>query len=337
MNNNLLMSASIKWNNNVKLILSDVDETIADVYTPASADMILSINKLLSRGIKLFMVSGGGLKSINERVALRVDSKLRKNILIAHCSGAEVWGFDDAGELNPNPYYSLYDEKVTDSQKIKWREIVNTAVEKFKLTKFETMPVKEFQNITGNDPFSIMFADRGPQITLEFPNSYKLDDGQLRVVGNTLGITIPEHEGTHDLRVPIINYLNSEYLRHNLPVNSKLAGVFALDNPIQGIDKTYAIKFVLENKSLLKKLDLPENIEKMSSSIEIWGDKFVQKKGGTDFQMCKAVEMRVRTIDFREEDINEFPPGYNIQIWDGENTLHEGLLEFLKLSGFIDV
>lgn len=323
------MNSEIKWNPNVRLVLSDVDETIADVYTPATPQMIVSLNKVLEKGVTLFMVSGGGLDSIRERVADRIKPNLRKQILIAHCSGAEVWGFDRGGKLNQEPYYGLYDTKVSNSQKKLWREIIDNAVSRFKLETFKTMPVKEFKLLTGGNPFAVMLADRGPQITFEFPNSYEMSADQLEQVQSRLAIKLEKHEETYDLRIPVMNYLKEEYEKEKLPINSKLSGVFALDNPIKDIDKTYAIRNILENKELLNSYGLPNDIETKAELIEIWGDKYSQKKGGPDFQMCKAVTPQARAIDFRKEDPNELELGYNIKIWQGQKFLHEGLLEFL--------
>jgi hypothetical protein len=50
--------------------------------------------------------------------------------------------------------------------------------------------------------------------------------------------------------------------------------------------------------------------------------------------MCLAVDPKVRAIDFRKEDESEFPKGYNIIVWEGDKHLHEGVLEYLNLSGY---
>ena len=322
--------ASFKLGSEIKLVLSDVDETIADVYTPATNEMISALSKILQKGIVLFLVSGGGLKSIQERITDKIDASLRHKILIAHCSGAEVWGFNSEGNLNPQPYYGLYDQKLNDNDKKRWREIVKNIVAKYQLKTFETMPVKRFAEVTHGDVFSIMYVDRGPQITLEFPNSYELTNDQKEYIESKLNIQIPEHEGTFDLRIPIMDDLNELYKNDKLAVKSKLSGIFALDNPIEGVDKTFAIKYVLENAKIMTSLGLPKGIENMPSLIEIWGDKFGQKKGGADFQMCRAVSPQVRSLDFRVENTQEFVPGFNIVNWDGEKRLHEGLLEYLE-------
>jgi hypothetical protein len=46
--------------------------------------------------------------------------------------------------------------------------------------------------------------------------------------------------------------------------------------------------------------------------------------------MSEALPPTVRSIDFRKEDPKEFPKGYNIVLWDGEQHLHHGLLEYLR-------
>jgi hypothetical protein len=46
--------------------------------------------------------------------------------------------------------------------------------------------------------------------------------------------------------------------------------------------------------------------------------------------MSEALPKEVRSIDFREENPDEFLPGYNTVVWQGEKHLHHGLLEYLQ-------
>ena len=322
--------ATITWNPKIKLILADVDETIADVYTDATPTMIEELNKLLQQDVVLFLVSGGGLQSIMDRVINKVTAELRHKLLVAHCSGAEVWGFDKTGGINNLPHYGLYDQKMSDEQKVEWRKIVDVIIKKYQLKLFETMPPDEFVKQSKGNLLAVMYVDRGPQITFEFTNSIDLSETQKCEIENKLSIQIPKHEGTYDLRIPVMEELANLYKKHRLPVVAKFGGIFALDNPLEGVDKTLAIDYVLQNNDLLREMGLPEDILNRPESMEIWGDKFNQKKGGSDFNMCKAVPKSVRTIDFRLEDYDGMQEGYNIQIWDGEKHLHEGLLEYLQ-------
>lgn len=74
---------------------------------------------------------------------------------------------------------------------------------------------------------------------------------------------------------------------------------------------------------------LPEDLTS-PSRYEVWGDKYSILHGGTDRHMSEALPATVRSIDFREENPSEFPEGYNIVLWDGQQHLHHGLLEYLQ-------
>jgi hydroxymethylpyrimidine pyrophosphatase-like HAD family hydrolase len=304
----------ISFNPSVKLILSDVDETIADVYTDAEAEMIERLEDLLKENRHLFLISGGGLESILNRVALKIAPQLRHLILIGHCSGAEVWGFTKEGDLRDRPFYSIYEDKFTDKQKSLFRKLTEQVITEFKLETFPTMPVSEFIKITKKDPSSIMYVDRGPQITLELVNSYnmKAADGTFT-----------------DLRVALAHRFDQLFKENDLPIESSLGGVFALDLKIKGVSKITAIRYILDNDMAIHGYDLALNKGKESKEIEIWGDKF-STISGSDRYMCLAMPKNVRAIDFRQEPLEELPQGYNIVIWDGEKRLQQGCLEYLN-------
>lgn len=317
----------LEFNPSLKLVLADVDETIADVYTKATPAMIIALNSMLSDGKALFLVSGGGLQSIRERVVDLLKPELRHKVIVAHCSGAEVWGFQKGGEINSEPYYGVYEGHFTDDQKRTWRKITNQLIEKYHLKTYPTQPRQAFIEASQADPLSIMLADRGPQITFEFTNSINLTLEQKEEIEKLTGVVIPQTHGTYDLRYPIMEDARTLYAEANLPIQPHLGGIFALDHVIDGVDKTRAVKHVLDDVNILASLDLQRDDINDVNELEIWGDKFSQKKGGPDFQMCRAVSPQVRAIDFREK--TDLPEGYNIQIWNGEKHLHEGLLEYL--------
>lgn len=320
----------ITFNHSLKLVLADVDETIADVYTDATPEMIDELNSFIAEGRVLFLVSGGGLQSIRERIVDKLRPDNRHRVLIAHCSGAEVWGFEKGGEIKSTPYYGVYDQQFSPEAKIKWREVINDIIEKFHLKTYPTQPKPNFIKTSNADPLAIMLADRGPQITLEFTNSTNLTLDQKVMIEKTIGIKIPLHHETYDLRYPVMDEITKLYETAHLPVLPHFGGMFALDSIINGVDKTRAVKHVLEDETILAGLGLSKKDIDHTTELEIWGDKFSQKKGGPDFQMCLAVSPQVRTLDFRPEEQAEIPAGYNIQLWDGDNHLHAGLLEYLQ-------
>lgn len=324
--------ASIKFNYKIKLALSDVDETIADVYTPASQEIIYELDRFIEKDRILFLVSGGGLQSIRERVADRIRADLRHKVIIAHCTGAEVWGYKEGGKPEEKPYFGVYDDQFNDDQKKLWRKVVEEVIKRFDLKVFPPQTKVDFDEISKGDPQCVMLADRGPQITLEFINSINLNLKQVGKLEKDLGIKILFNHGAYDLRIPVMKEFEKLYTKYRLPIIPRLGGIFGLDSVIEGVDKTRAVKYVLENEGLLKRLGFRREDINDIDEIEIWGDKYSQKKGGPDFDMCRAVDTRVRAIDFRQEEPEELPEGYNIKIWDGKKHLHEGLLEYLKTS-----
>jgi hydroxymethylpyrimidine pyrophosphatase-like HAD family hydrolase len=320
------MLSTIKWNNRVKLILSDVDETVADLYVNATPEMISELTQLLEEGKVLFFVTGQGLESVQRRIIDFLPQKLRKNILIGHCSGVEVWGHDEQGNRRAKPFYSVYEETLTEDQKKTWRQLVAQVVQEFEFKTFPTMPVKEFVEKYGDDPLTVMLEDRGPQITFEVVNGYDLSVQQAQ----QLSIDVPETHGAYDIRIPLVERADQLFQAANLPITSRLGGTFAVDFAVKGVSKTTAVKYAMENPAILATVGLQSSDLQDSNTIEIWGDKFSRLRGGTDRHMSEAVSKEVRSIDFRQELPDEFEPGYNIVVWDGERNLHEGSLEYLQ-------
>lgn len=320
------MSPIIKWNPKVEFIISDVDETIADLYLDASSETIRELEKLLGEGKALFLISGQSIKSIQRRITNHLRRELRWRIIVGHCSGAEVWGFDRRGDLRIKPFYSLYRASVSQSQRKKWREVIQNLIAEFKLKVFPATPIAEFKKKTGNDPLAIMVEDRGAQITFEVVNAYDLSPKQI----SELQVKVPNTHGSYDLRIPILERAEKLLEEHDLPITPRLAGVFAIDFAIKRVSKTTAIKYVMEHDAILHSVGISKEELKNPKHIEAWGDKFSATRGGTDRHISEALSKEVRSITFREENPSEFLEGYNIVVWDGKKHLHDGLLEYLK-------
>jgi hydroxymethylpyrimidine pyrophosphatase-like HAD family hydrolase len=316
----------VKFNKKVKLIVADVDETIADVYLPADQAMVRELSSLLREGKSLFLVTGQSVKSLQWRIIGSIPEKLRKNILIGHCSGAEVWGFNKEGNLRDKPFYSLYESSITQEQKDKWRQIVHQMTNEFNLSTHKTMPIAEFKKVVGDNPRDVMLEDRGPQITLEVVNGYNL----TRAQADKFNVPVAESNGTYDFRIPIIERMQLLLNQANVPITARLAGEFALDMAIKGVSKTTAIKRAIGDENILATLGLNKKDLENPESIEVWGDKFSTIRGGTDRYISEALSKGVRSIDFREENPSEFEPGYNIVLWKGKQHLHCGALEYLQ-------
>ncbi len=325
------MEAGIRWNDKVKLIVSDVDETVADVYREAAPEMITELSNLLQENKAIFFITGASLVRVRQRIIDKIPPSLRKKILIAHCSGAEVWGFDQNGLLNEKPFFSTYEETFSPEQKTKWRVIVKQLITEFQFHPHEAGPVKEFKT-TYCQPLDIMLEDRGPQITLELVNAYNLPEDEANKIATQLEIAFPrtETDSIFDLRIPVMNRVKQLCDEANLPVDPHLGGIFALDMTVKDVSKTSAIKYVMENDAILSALGFSKDQLNDPETIEIWGDKFTAKKGGLDLHMALAFPKEVRSIDFRDEPSEELPRDYNIQLWPGKHKLYDGLLEYLQ-------
>jgi hydroxymethylpyrimidine pyrophosphatase-like HAD family hydrolase len=321
-----MQTQSIAWNPNLKLILSDVDETVADLYMAATPEMIKELITLLEEGKVLFFITGQGLKSVQWRIIDQIPQPLRKHILVGPCSGVEVWGHDANGELLKEPFYSLYDEKLNEEQKKTLRKITQQLTEEFKLNLTPTMPVGEFEEKYGDDVLAVMYEDRTSQITFEFANAYDLSPEQAEALESK----VPATKSIYDLRIPFFERAEVLLKEQGLPVTPRLGGMFAVDFAVEGVSKTTAVKHVLHDEKVLADVGLTSADINNPQHIEVWGDKFSTVSGGTDRHMSEAVDQQVRSIDFRNENPAEFLRGYNTVVWNGEKHLHEGLLEFLQ-------
>lgn len=298
----------LKFNDQVKLILTDVDETVADLYVPAERSMVNELINLLTENRVLFFITGQSISSVMWRITDRIPHYLRKNILIGHCNGAEVWGFDDQGGRLNKPFYSIYESTINKIQRKKWREIINQIITEFKLTVYPTMPVDKFIHKSNRNILSVMLEDRGPQITFEFVNSYDLNPQDL----SQIQTEIPKTHGAYDLRIPIMERADFLLKKAHIPISPRLGGVFALDFAIEGVSKTTAVHHVLDDYEVLKWINLSKHELENPKYIEVWGDKFSTIRGGSDRHMSEAVSPEVRSIDFRTENPKEFPETYNI-------------------------
>jgi hypothetical protein len=318
--------SSITWNDSIRLALSDVDETIAEVYTPAEPQMIDELTSFLQEGRKLFMVTGGSLKRVREGITDSIPADLRHDVLVSHCSGAEVWGFQVNGELQSDPFYSIYEETFSDSMKSSWRKVVDQLLTEFALRPHPAQPKVDFWATVGRDPLDIMLDDRGPQITLEVVNGIELTGDQLE----SLNYAVPLTRGKYDLRIAIMERASELLDAQHIPITPRLGGNFALDLAIKGVSKTTSIQKVLSDGDVLTTVGLARDDVSNPHELEVWGDKFSVVNGGTDRHMSEAVASEVRSIDFREEDPAELPDDFNIVLWDGQHHLHHGLLEYLQ-------
>ena len=279
-------------------------------------------SRLLDQGISLVLITGQSVDNVEQRVVMSLPARLRRQIAVGGCSGAELWGYTAGGERNAAPYFTA-ESALNAAQKKAWRVVTQQLVAEFQLLPFAPMPIDDFKRQHGEAPWQILLDDRGPQITFEFPNAYALSEAACEQLQRRLGSSF---EG-RDLRIPIQLRAQQLLEAHAIPVTARIAGMFAVDLAIAGIDKARAVAEAL-TPTVLERLGLGPK-PPAAEAIEVWGDRF-SEFSGTDWLMCKPIDRKVRALSFRDEDPAEFPDGYNIQLWDGKHRLHAGLLEFLE-------
>src|ERR1700704_198850 len=102
----MVMPRPVVRNQKLRLVLSDVDETVADNYRPAESGMLDALARLLDQGIALVLITGQSVDNVEQRVVMGLPARLRQRIAVGGCSGAELWGYSATGMRNAAPYYT---------------------------------------------------------------------------------------------------------------------------------------------------------------------------------------------------------------------------------------
>jgi hydroxymethylpyrimidine pyrophosphatase-like HAD family hydrolase len=308
----------IGWNDHIKLIVSDVDDTIAEVYKEVSGEMVNELELLMSEGRILFLISGQSLSNIYSRILRHINRKFLHQILVGHCNGAEVFGFEPSGHMIPEPFFSINNILNRKVNHIEWRNIIRQILNEFNLKAFPVMDIDRFKVLTKNDRHCIMLDDRNVQISIDFINGLEMNNFSA------------------DIRIPIIKRAGELFGCADLSVEPHLAGMCAIDFSIKGVTKGLPLTRLISSGEKYQ-IELPERIIFSDHrEIEIWGDNFSVSKDGADCYMSLALPKESRSISFRNLSPDDMPENYNLMVWDGEYRLHEGLLEYLQRRGKVN-
>jgi len=86
----MVLPRPVVWNQKLRLVLSDVDETVADLYRAAEPGMLDALARLLDQEISLVLITGQSVDNVEERVVMGLPARLRHRIAVGGCSGAEL-------------------------------------------------------------------------------------------------------------------------------------------------------------------------------------------------------------------------------------------------------
>lgn len=303
-----MSAATITWNDDVQVVFSDLDETIAGLYRPADEAVVARLSGLLAEGLVLVVATGQGLRSTWDRLIQLLPAGRRVRVLLGACSGAELWTFTRDGSPTRHEAVSGSTSLGADQHR-QWRDLVGRLVREFDLDVHQEMDVASFRRVTGGDPRAVMLCDRGSQITIELANC----------AGPAL-----------DLRRQVYDRALALFAAVGLPVEPILASTFALDLVLQGTSKGRTIDRLRTEPALLAERGVDPAALTSPRLVEVWGDNFAVSGGGIDLRMSESLPAAVRSISFRDIPPGEQPAGFNVVTWNGKHRLEAGLREYLS-------
>lgn len=246
----------------VRLIVSDVDDTLAPPFRDISATLAHALTRLVGNGTILFLVSGQSIENIERRVVRAFPRPLRRNILVGHCHGAEVFGYDSAGWRVIPPLFSMRESAAMEGGFGKVLTLVTG--------------VLSDHGIAASSPGTLL-EDRGVQVTVDFP---------------VLGVS------PADPRAVLITALNDRLAEAGLPVEARMAGHLGIDIMARGVDKSLPLSRLLDAGNSYR-LTMPEGqVTGDWDGIEVWGDQFSPPDLDADLRMLAALPPGVRAINF---------------------------------------
>ena len=74
---------------------------------PAEHGMLDALARLLDQGIALVLITGQSVDNVEQRVVMGLPARLRRQIAVGGCSGAELWGYRSDGARKAAPYYTV--------------------------------------------------------------------------------------------------------------------------------------------------------------------------------------------------------------------------------------
>ena len=188
-----------------KLIVFDLDGTLAESKSPIDAEMGDLLNSLLGR-VKVAVISGGAWSQFEKQVLANLshDERLKNLSLLPTC-GTKFYKYDSKWEL-------LYSEDLTDVEKAKIISSLRQAIDSSELKAKQ--PWGEIIEDRGSQ---ITFSALGQQAPLEEKKKWDPDFAKRKLIKALLDQLIPEF-------------------------SVRLGGTTSIDITKHGIDKAYGIR-----------------------------------------------------------------------------------------------
>lgn len=241
-----------------KLIIFDLDETLAPSKSPVDKEMGGLLVKLLNSGKKVAVISGGFFKQFEKQVlpALTGAGKLLVNFFIFPTCGSAFFKFD--GES----WHEVYAERLLETEK---RKISGAFERAFSVLNYKH-PKKIYGEVIEDRATQITFSAFGQQAPLEIKQAW---------------------DRTGEKRFKIVSALASDLPEFDI----NIGGTTSIDVTRKGIDKAYGIKKMEEHLGISKKEMLF-----VGDKIYPGGNDYPAKLAGVDCVSVKNPEDTKKVI-----------------------------------------
>ncbi len=247
-----------------------------------SPDNYVLLTKYLSRGGILVILSGGDLNNLLLRVVDILPAHLRRQIIIAHCGGKQVYTFDEQGNLVDRPAIDFvaefFEERKIDEEgrasfEREWMAAIDKAAEFFSLDSTEVVEVSiprvrvdrryDRRGYQQGHPVQVTFefdsrnaalnslAGQKKQQVVEELNRRIRDFNQQNSEANIPQLSLSDEK--YDLRIPLKEYLQFLYKKTEREkgialtnLGLSLPGTGALDTGIEGINKRVVTTAIID-------------------------------------------------------------------------------------------
>ncbi len=228
-----------------KVIVCDLDGTLAPSKSSLSADMAEVIFHILSRHL-MAIVSGGAFEQFEKQVLsqLKFSPYLLQNLYLFPAMGSTCFKY----ETKSGHWVQLYNELLSKKERDKIKKAIDEGVKKIGLDL--SGPYGEIVEDRGSQ---ITFSGRGQKAPIEVKEVWDKDQSKRKALIKILEVTIPEFD-------------------------CRLGGISSIDITRKGIDKAYAIGKI---KELLKVSD--EEIIFVGDALYEGGNDEPVKGTGVDF------------------------------------------------------
>jgi HAD superfamily hydrolase (TIGR01484 family) len=204
---------------NKKVIVSDLDGTLAPSKSPISKEMAEVIGYVLSR-LHIAVVSGGAFPQFEKQFLsqLTCGPEKLKNLSIFPTNGSACYVYDE----NKKTWKELYEEKLTVAERKKIITAINDAIKELKMDLSGS-----YGEVIEDRGSQVTFSGRGQSAPLSVKQTWDPDMIKRNKIIDILKKKIPEFD-------------------------CRTGGISSIDITRKGIDKAYAIKKI---KDLLQVKD----------------------------------------------------------------------------------